>query len=182
MLNSVSTFSSQLPRTGTENSQFSGTQKTCGLEIGGESSNSECLVLEVLFLAPPGLYMCVGQYHLLPAKHVDNLIRVGPNRFSGFGISLHVFGWYPTQVFLYIYNSLGYWFWVGHLRLEGIGFGWASIGFAFKSLVPKTMSSRGLLLTYSNSVGYSQGSPNGCKNACLLPTTTRIHPSLVFLG
>ena len=43
--------------------------------------------------------------------------------------------------------------------LEGIGFGWAPIGFAVQSLFRKktykTMSSRRLLLTYSNSVRYS---------------------------
>ena len=39
--------------------------------------------------------------------------------------------------------------------LEGIDFGWAPIGFAVNSLFQKTMSSRRLVLTYSNSVGYS---------------------------
>ena len=41
------------------------------------------------------------------------------------------------------------------LLLWGISFGWAPIGFAVKSLFQKAMSSRRLLLTYSNSVGYS---------------------------
>ena len=39
--------------------------------------------------------------------------------------------------------------------LWGIGFGWAPIGFAIKSLLQETMSSRRLLLTYSNFVEYS---------------------------
>ena len=49
------------------------------------------------------------------------------------------------------------------LEFEGIGFGWAPIGLAVKSFFRTTMSSRRLLLTYSNSVGYS------CDTACCLP-------------
>ena len=73
-------------------------------------------------------YECQTIYYLLPTKDVYNL--GGPHGFSGFGISLHVFGWYPIGLrFSYTSTTLwvigfrwaitqfrGYRFWVGPYR------------------------------------------------------------------
>ena len=107
------------------------------------------------------IYVCVGQYYLLPAKNVYNL--GGPLSVFRFQ---HLFAciWvvpYRSQLFVYIYL-----FGVSVLggpspMLEGIGFGWAPIDVAmfcsqitFSKKHQKTMSGQRLLLTYSNSVGY----------------------------
>ena len=99
-------------------------------------------------------HMNVGQYYLLPTKNVYRWTPIGfqvsASPYMYLGGTLSVSG-FLIHLQLFGVSVLG----EPSPMLEGISFGRAPIGFAVKSLFQKTMSSRRLLLTYSNSVGYS---------------------------